>query len=59
MEEFTDLGDFGVAGGFFLEEILHRFHVVVGGFLDGLDAFGIGLGKPGGDLVQQGVGVGA
>ena len=45
MDEFADRFQFGVAGDFFLEQILDRLHVVVGGALDVLDPLGVRQAK--------------
>lgn len=46
------------SGGLFLEQVLHGFHVVVGGALDFLDAFGVFQLEVAGQAVEQGVGFG-
>ena len=58
--EVDELGhrrDFGVGLRLFLEEILDRLDVVIGGRLDGLDALGVGHRKVVGDAVEQRDGV--
>src|SRR5690606_784150 len=60
--EVDELGDgveLGIGGDAFLDEVLHRLDVVVGGFLDVLDALGVRFAEAGGDVVEQGVGRGA
>ena len=52
MGELLGLRQIRAALQFFLDEILDGFDVMVGGALDGLDAFGIGHAEIGGDTAQ-------
>ena len=45
MNEFRDLGDLGICGEAFPEEIFDRLDVVIGGGFDGLDALAISFRK--------------
>lgn len=58
MDELADRGQLRELGGLFLEQVLHGFHVVVGGALDFLDAFGVFQLEVAGQAVEQGVGFG-
>ncbi len=58
MDELADRGQLRKLGGLFLEQVLHGFHVVVGGALDFLDAFGVFQLEVAGQAVEQGVGFG-
>lgn len=58
VDELADRGQLRELGGLFLEQVLHGFHVVVGGALDFLDAFGVFQLEVAGQAVEQGVGFG-
>ncbi len=57
VDEFADGFQLGIAGDLFLEEVFHRFDVVIGGALDVLDALCVFLAEVGSDCVEHIAGV--
>ncbi len=58
MDKFADLFQFRKLFGLLLEQVLNGFHVVVGGALELLDAFGVGHVKVFCQAIQDRVGFG-
>jgi hypothetical protein len=58
MNELGYALEFGVAGKAFLDEILHRLDVMIGGGFDILDAAGVNLAEFREDFLQLAVGLG-
>ena len=56
VDEFADGFQLGLPCNFFLEVVLDRFHVMVGGALDGFDPQGICFAKVAEDAFQKGIG---
>ena len=56
VDELADGGQLRVHFDFLFEEVLHRFHIMVGGALDLFDAGGILLVEVADDAVEQGIG---
>ena len=59
VDEFGYRMQFSDIGHFFLEEILYRFHIVVGGTFDGFDALRIFNAEVGNDFIKETVCVGS
>ncbi len=58
VDEFAHRSQFRQVGDLFLEQVLDGLDVVIGGALDVLDALGLLDAELGGQLVQQGIGLG-
>ncbi len=56
VNEFADGGQLRVHFDFFFEEVLHRFHIMVGGALDLFDAGGVALVEVEDYAVKHGIG---